>query len=157
MLAGNRKLAKTSSTPGKTRLINHFLINNEWYIADLPGYGYAKISQKMRKEFIRLTGRYIETRENLICLFLLIDSRHNPIQSDLSFINFLGENKVPFMLVFTKCDKLSAGKLDRNLNIYLKQLGKSWEKLPGYFCTSTLKQTGREQILDFIESANAEF
>ena len=156
MLAGNRKLAKTSSTPGKTRLINHFLINTEWYLADLPGYGYARASQKMRRDLGRLVGRYIKTRKNLVSLFLLIDSRHKPLAADISFIHFLGENRVPFVLVFTKCDKLSANLLERNLDIYFNRLRKTWEKLPPHFCTSAKNQTGRDEILDFIDKTNAE-
>ena len=155
-LTGKRNLAKTSSTPGKTRLINHFLINNKWYLVDLPGYGYARVPKKMRSGLGHLISQYIETRINLICLFLLIDSRHAPLSSDISFINLLGENQVPFMLVFTKCDKLSGGQLDRNLNVYFNRLKKDWETLPGYFCTSALKQTGKDDILSFISRTNAE-
>jgi GTP-binding protein len=154
MLTGNKKLAKTSSTPGKTRLINHFLINDRWYLVDLPGYGYAKTSQKNRRGLAKLISRYIEIRKNLVCLFLLIDSRHSPLSSDLSFIRFMGENQVPFVLVFTKCDKLSSDRLDRNLNIYFKYLGKEWETLPGYYCTSAVTGLGKEEILDFIDSTN---
>ncbi|MFO7923425.1 MAG: ribosome biogenesis GTP-binding protein YihA/YsxC [Bacteroidales bacterium] len=154
MLTGNKKLARTSSTPGKTRLINHFLINNRWYLVDLPGYGYAKTSQKNRRELAKLISRYIEIRKNLVCLFLLIDSRHSPLSSDLSFIRLLGENQVPFVLVFTKCDKLSSNRLDRNLNIYFKYLGKEWETLPEYYRTSAVTGLGKEEILDFIDSTN---
>lgn len=155
MLAGNKNLAKTSSTPGKTRLINHFLINNRWYLVDLPGYGYAKASRKFRKEFGLLINKYIETRKNLICLFLLVDSRHTPLVSDLAFIRWLGENQVPFVLLFTKCDKLSSGKMDKNLNHYLGVLKKDWETLPPYFCTSAVKQTGKPGVLKFIEETNS--
>jgi GTP-binding protein len=155
MLAGNRKLAKTSSTPGKTRLINHFLINNEWYLVDLPGYGYARASRQIRKELSTLISKYIELRKNLICLFLLIDSRHPPLSSDLEFIQWLGKNQVPFVLLFTKCDKLTARKRDKNLDIYLSALKEQWETLPQYFLTSALEQTGKEAILDFIGRTNA--
>ncbi len=156
MLAGKRKLAKTSSAPGKTRLINHFLINRQWFLVDLPGYGYAKTSRKMRKELGLLITKYIEGRPNLVCLFLLIDSRHSPLPSDMAFIRWLGENRVPFALVFTKCDKLPAGKLEKNINIYLSALEQEWETLPMYFCTSVLKQKGKDEILDFIGKTNAE-
>ncbi len=155
MLAGSKKMAKTSSTPGKTRLINHFLINEQWYLVDLPGYGYARAPKKLRKEISSLISNYINTRKNLICLFLLIDSRHAPLSSDLSFIESLGKNQVAFVLVFTKCDKLSSNQLESNLNSYFNHLKKSWETLPTYFCTSSLKQTGKEEILDFINKTNA--
>jgi GTP-binding protein len=155
MLTGNRKLAKTSSTPGKTRLINHFLINNQWYLVDLPGFGYAKASRKLRKEFGLLISKYIEMRKNLICLFMLVDSRHPPLDPDMAFIRMLGENQVPFVLLFTKCDKLSSGKRDSNLNIYLNTLRKEWENLPRYFLTSAVSQTGRDEILDYINQTNA--
>ncbi len=155
MLAGSRKLAKTSSTPGKTQLINHFIIDGRWYLVDLPGYGYAKTSKKLRKEFSVLINKYIELRPNLVCLFVLIDSRHAPLASDMSFIRWLGVNKVPFVLVFTKCDKISAGKLEKNLNIYFKTLKKEWESIPTSFCSSALKQTGAQEILDFIDDTNA--
>ncbi len=155
-LTGKKNLAKTSSTPGKTRLINHFLINDKWYLVDLPGYGFAKISKKMRSEVGKLIQQYIENRDNLTCLFLLIDSRHKPILSDIQLINKLGTMQVPFKLVFTKCDKLSDAQLDRNLKIYFDRLKKDWEKLPGYFCTSVLKQFGRDEILIFISTTNNE-
>jgi GTP-binding protein len=155
MLAGNRKLAKTSSTPGKTRLINHFLINNQWYLVDLPGFGYAKASRTLRKDFSILISKYIENRQTLVCLFMLVDSRHPPLDSDMAFIRWLGENQVPFVLLFTKCDKLSSGKLDKNLNLYLKTLKTQWETIPEYFLTSAVKQTGKEEILGFIDQTNA--
>ena len=155
MLSGKRKLAKTSSTPGKTQLINHFLINNSWYLVDLPGYGYAKTSRTLRKQFSSLIDKYIATRPNLVCLFVLIDSRHPPLSSDISFIRWLGENSVPFVLVFTKCDKLSAGKLDKNVNYYLNELRKEWENLPAHFCTSAIRSGGGTDILEFIDNTNA--
>ncbi len=155
MLAGNRKLAKTSSTPGKTRLINHFLINNKWYLVDLPGFGYAKASKTLRKDFSILISKYIENRQTLVCLFMLVDSRHPPLDSDLAFIRWLGENQVPFVLLFTKCDKLSSGKLDKNLSLYLKTLRAEWETMPEYILTSAVKQTGKEEILSFIDETNA--
>jgi GTP-binding protein len=156
MLAGTKKLAKTSSTPGKTRMINHFLINGNWYLVDLPGYGYARAPRDMRKGIDKLISKYIQSRTGLTCLFLLIDVRHSPLESDISFIRILGENMVPFMLVFTKCDKLSSPQLKRNLDNYLSFLKKDWETLPGYFCTSALKKEGREEILSFIARTNNE-
>lgn len=155
MLTGKRKLAKTSSTPGKTQLINHFLINSSWYLVDLPGYGYAKASKTLRKQFSSLIDKYIATRPNLVCLFVLIDSRHPPLSSDISFIRWLGENSVPFVLVFTKCDKLSAGKLDKNVDHYLGELKKEWENLPAHFCTSAIRPGGGADILEFIDNTNA--
>ena len=154
MLAGTKKLAKTSSTPGKTRLINHFLINGRWYLVDLPGYGYARAPRELRKGISKLISKYIENRTNLVCLFLLIDSRHSPLPADLSFIQSLGENMVPFVLVFTKCDKLSAGQLDSNLNTYFRHLKKDWETLPRYFCTSALQKRGKDEVLEFINRTN---
>lgn len=156
MLAGTKKLAKTSSTPGKTRLINHFLINEGWYLVDLPGYGYARVPREQRKSMGNLISKYIDLRKNLACLFVLIDSRHAPLAADLDFINTMGENGVPFVLVFTKCDKLSGNKLESNLNSYFKQLKKNWETMPTYFCTSALQKKGKYEILGFIENTNSE-
>ena len=156
MLAGTKKLAKTSSTPGKTRMINHFLVNEDWYLVDLPGYGYARAPRDMRKGIDKLISKYIQIRTGLTCLFLLIDSRHSPLKSDISFMRTLGESMVPFMLVFTKCDKLSSSQLDRNLDNYLNFLKEDWETLPGYFCTSALQKKGREEILGFIAKTNNE-
>jgi GTP-binding protein len=150
MLTGKKKIAKTSSTPGKTRLINHFLINKEWYLVDLPGYGYARAPEKIRKEFTLIIKHYLEKRENLVCLFLLIDIRHAPIASDLDFMQSLGENKVPFVIVFTKSDKLPALKIKNNLDNYLNHLREKWEPLPGYYITSALKVKGKEELLGFI-------
>ncbi len=157
MLTGRRKLAKTSSTPGKTRLINHFIINNQWYLADLPGYGYAKISRSERKGFGKLIDSYISVRLNLVSLFALVDSRHEPMASDMSFISSLGRNGVPFAIVFTKCDKLSRDALQRNLNVYARYLKKEWETLPPWFCTSAADHRGRDEILDYIDAANRNF
>lgn len=151
MLANIRKLAKTSSTPGKTRLINHFLINDNWYLVDLPGYGYAKTSKKISEEFLTLITDYLLKRTNLYCLFLLIDSRHQPQQNDLAFLDWLGKNKVPFVICFTKTDKLTTLKLEEKIDNYKKELQKIWEPLPGIFLTSTLTTKGREEILSFID------
>ncbi|MEE4115998.1 MAG: ribosome biogenesis GTP-binding protein YihA/YsxC [Marinilabiliaceae bacterium] len=151
MLTGRTKLAKTSSTPGKTQTINHFLINDSWYLADLPGYGYAKVSKKMRAEWKQLIHNYILKRENLMNLFVLIDSRHKPLESDLEFIHFLGTNHVPLSLVFTKSDKRKNNSLKVVLESYENVLGESWEELPPMFISSTEEKRGREEILAYIE------
>lgn len=150
MLTENNSLAKVSSTPGKTKLINHFLINKEWYLVDLPGYGYAKASKTSLKEFGKLITNYITHSEKLYFLFVLIDSRHAPMQIDLEFMAMLGEMGVPFGIVFTKCDKQSAGQTRHNIEVYEKRLLQQWESLPPLFLTSSEKRTGREEILDFI-------
>ena len=156
MLTGRSKLAKTSDTPGKTMLINHFLINNEWYLVDLPGYGYAKRSKKDKDKLEVMISSYILKREQMINLFLLIDCRHEPQKIDLEFMEWLGENGVPFSIVFTKADKLGGGKLKQNISHYLKELKKQWEELPPYFITSSENKTGRQEILDYIEQINKE-
>lgn len=156
MLTGRNKLAKTSATPGKTMLINHFLINNEWYLVDLPGYGYAKRSKKDKDKLEVMISSYILKREQMINLFLLIDCRHEPQKIDLEFMEWLGENGVPFSIVFTKADKLGGGKLKQNISYYLKELKKQWEELPPYFITSSENKTGRQEILDYIEQINKE-
>lgn len=156
MLTGRNKLAKTSATPGKTMLINHFLINNEWYLVDLPGYGYAKRSKKEKDKLEVMISSYILKREQMINLFLLIDCRHEPQKIDLEFMEWLGENEVPFSIVFTKADKLGGGKLKQNISHYLKELKKQWEELPPYFITSSENKTGRQEILDYIEQINKE-
>ena len=155
MLAGSRNLAKTSGTPGKTLLINHFLINNEWYLVDLPGYGYMKTSKKNKEKILALVTSYILTRKNLVCLFILIDCRHEPQLIDLEFIKWAGINKIPFVLCFTKTDKLSTSVLDKKVTDYRKLLLKSWQTLPEIFITSSLRKTGREEILNFIVNANS--
>lgn len=156
MLTGRNKLAKTSATPGKTMLINHFLINNEWYLVDLPGYGYAKRSKKDKDKLEVMISSYILKREQMINLFLLIDCRHEPQKIDMEFMEWLGENGVPFSIVFTKADKLGGGKLKQNISHYLKELKKQWEELPPYFITSSENKTGRQEILDYIEQINKE-
>ena len=156
MLTGRSKLAKTSATPGKTMLINHFLINNEWYLVDLPGYGYAKRSKKDKDKLEVMISSYILKREQMINLFLLIDCRHEPQKIDREFMEWLGENGVPFSIVFTKADKLGGGKLKQNISFYLKELKKQWEELPPYFITSSENKTGRQEILDYIEQINKE-
>lgn len=156
MLTAQKKLAKTSAAPGKTRLINHFMINNEWYLVDLPGYGYAKIAQKQRQQLARLIDSYILKRSKLECVFVLLDSRHQPQESDLNFMHNLGENQIPFAMVFTKIDKLSKGQLDKNINLYRKKMLDDWEFLPEIFLTSATNQKGREAVLNYIKSINSE-
>jgi GTP-binding protein len=154
MLTDHKKLAKTSSLPGKTLLINHFIINKEWYMVDLPGYGYAQRSKKEQESLKRIIYSYIDEREQLVNLFLLIDVRLKPQAKDLDFMAWLGDHGVPFSIVFTKSDKLSASALSRNVAAYLNQLKDTWETLPPYFITSSEKGTGRDEILSYIEQIN---
>ena len=157
MLTGKNGLAMTSATPGKTMLINHFLINNNWYIVDLPGYGYAKRGQKGKEQIKRIIESYILQREQMTCLFVLIDSRHEPQNVDLEFIEWLGENGVPFAIVFTKADKLKSERQAKdNVQRYLNELKKQWEELPPYFITSSEKRIGRDELLGYIEQINNE-
>ncbi|MBQ2784808.1 MAG: YihA family ribosome biogenesis GTP-binding protein [Alistipes sp.] len=152
MLTGIKGLAKVSGTPGKTRLINHFLINNSWYLVDLPGYGYARVSKSTRGEFSKLITDYVLKCEKLHFLFVLVDSRLEPQRIDLSFIELLGQNGVPFGIIFTKADKLSQAQLNRNIKTYKQTLSEQWEELPPMFISSSEKFTGREEILTFIDS-----
>ena len=154
MLTGRKGLAMTSATPGKTMLINHFLINKSWYIVDLPGYGYAKRGQKGQEQIKRIIESYILQREQMTCLFVLIDSRLAPQAIDLEFTEWLGENGIPFSIIFTKADKLTNGKVKDNVNKYLKKLTEQWEELPPHFVSSSEKKTGRQEILDYIDSIN---
>ncbi len=154
MLTNHSKLAMTSSTPGKTLLINHFLINNSWYLVDLPGYGYAQRGKKVMENIKNLIQHYVLERIQMTCLFVLVDSRLEPQRIDLQFIEWLGENSVPFALVFTKSDKQSAGKTKQNVERFLDTLKEQWEELPPYFITSSEKKTGRQELLDYIESVN---
>ncbi len=154
MLTGNQKLAKTSAMPGKTVLINHFLINDEWYLVDLPGYGYAKRGKKEQDKLTRMIEEYIMGREQMVNLFLLIDCRHEPQKIDLEFMEWLGENAIPFCIIFTKADKLSGGRASGNVRHYLTLLKKQWEELPPHFLTSSETRLGREQVLDYIEQIN---
>ena len=151
MLTGRSGLAKTSATPGKTILINHFLINGQWHIVDLPGYGYAKRGQQQREELRRMITGYILRREQMMNLFLLIDARHEPQRIDLEFITWLGENGIPFSIVFTKADKLSKSKLAANVRTYLSRLSEEWEELPPHFVTSSETKQGKEELLGYIE------
>ena len=151
MLTNHKGLAMTSSMPGKTLLINHFLINKEWYMVDLPGYGYAQRGKKQRDQLRRLIESYILKRVQLYNLFLLIDSRHAPQQIDMDFMRFLGENEIPFSIVFTKTDKLSNRQLTDNIRAYKEALLEEWEELPPVFLTSSEKKRGREELLVYID------
>lgn len=155
MLTNHSNLAMTSSTPGKTLLINHFLINKAWYLVDLPGYGYAQRGKKMMEKIQKIIEYYVLEREQMTCLFVLVDSRLSPQKIDLEFIEWLGENNVPFAIIFTKADKQSIGKTKQNVNIYLNKLKEQWEELPPYFISSSEKKIGREEILNYIEEVNA--
>lgn len=154
MLTNQPKLAMTSATPGKTLLINHFLINKEWYLVDLPGYGYAQRGKKMMEKIQKLIEYYVLEREQMTCLFVLVDSRLEPQKIDLEFIEWLGENGIPFAIVFTKADKQSVGKTKANVTRYLETLRQQWEELPPYFVTSSEKKTGQQELLDYIEEIN---
>ncbi len=153
MLAACNGLAKVSGTPGKTRLINHFLVNGRWYMVDLPGYGYARVSKGSRREFASMIIDYVTRSEKMYFLFVLVDSRHEPMQIDLDFINMLGEKGVPFGIVFTKCDKQSDDRTASNIAFYKKVLLRWWEELPPIFLTSSVTGLGRDQMLDFVEEA----
>lgn len=150
-LMNKKALAKTSATPGKTLLINHFLINNEWYIVDLPGYGFAKRSKKIQEEIGKMINSYILYREQCANIFLLIDIRHSPQKIDIEFITWLGENGIPFSIVFTKADKVGPVKARQNVKKYMETLEEMWETLPPYFITSSENGEGREDVLDYLE------
>jgi len=154
MLTGHKKLAKTSSSPGKTQTINHFLVNGAWYLVDLPGYGYARTSKTVKKEFPALIRDYLLNRRTLACLFVLIDCRHKPLENDRDFITWAGESQVPLALCFTKADKLSAVQLNHRLDLYRKKLGETWEALPEFLVTSSVNQQGRKELLDIIDRSN---
>ena len=156
MLTARKGLAMTSATPGKTMLINHFLINNYWYLVDLPGYGYARRGQKGKDQIRTIIEDYILEREQMTNLFVLIDSRLEPQNIDLEFMEWLGENGIPFSIIFTKADKLKGGRLKMNVNAYLRELSKQWEELPPYFISSSENRTGRTEILNYIENINKE-
>lgn len=154
MLTNNKKLANTSATPGKTLLINHFIINDEWYLVDLPGYGFAKRSKKEVQRLEQMISGYILQREQLVNVFLLVDVRLEPQKIDLEFIEWLGTSSVPFAIVFTKADKLSASKVSQNVEAYKKVLLETWEELPPIFITSSERKAGRSEVLDYIEQIN---
>ena len=155
MLTGNSRLAKTSATPGKTMMINYFLINGRWHLVDLPGYGFAKRSKKEQEKFQQMISGYVLHRQQMTCLFVLVDSRHEPQRIDLDFIQWLGENEVPFALVFTKGDKLGKTKLGANVAAYLRALSEQWEELPPHFVTSSVTRAGRDELLNYIRQINA--
>lgn len=154
MLTSKKALAKISGKPGKTRLINHFLINDEWYLVDLPGYGYANVPKKERLKWEQFLKKYIIERENLYCLFVLIDSRHPAQSVDLKFMEWLGNSEISFSIIFTKTDKLKPEELDANLKAYEEKLFETWETMPGYFISSSETDAGKNEILDFIENIN---
>ena len=154
MLTGRKGLAMTSSTPGKTQLINHFIINDEWYLVDLPGYGYAQRGKKGREKIRSIIDAYLDEREDMNCLFVLLDCRLEPQKIDLDFITQLGEKEIPFVIIFTKIDKISQSKLLENVNNYKAKLLETWEELPPIFCTSSESRKGKEDVLDYIESTN---
>jgi GTP-binding protein len=153
MLTGWSKLAKTSVQPGKTRTINHFIVNDSWYLVDLPGYGYAKVPVSQREKWIKETENYIVKRKNLVSLFVLLDSRHKPQAADVNFMEMLGLNGIPFARVFTKTDKLSKLALQKSIDFYDKQMLENWESLPVTFVTSAINSTGRDEILKYIEES----
>lgn len=154
-LSGQKRLAKTSSQPGKTRLINHFLVDNSWYLVDLPGYGFARISKAEKNRLRSMLEQYLLNRKSLVCLFLLIDSRHLPQNSDLNFMHWLGENQVPFVFCFTKTDKLGSNQLTKSVQQYKNELLKSWGSLPEFFLSSVIDKTGKDEILAFIQETNS--
>lgn len=153
-LTGQRKLAMTSATPGKTLLINHFLVNDEWYLVDLPGYGYAKRSKSQTEQLQKIISSYVLGREQMTLLFVLIDSRHEPQKIDLEFIEWLGENGVPFAIIFTKADKLTKSALSANIEAYKRRLLEEWEELPPVFVTSSESKLGRDEVLQYINDVN---
>lgn len=154
MITNRKGLAMTSSKPGKTQLINHFIINNEWYLVDLPGYGYAQRGKEGREKIRKIIDSYITERVQLTCLFLLLDSRHEPQKIDIEFMNWLGEEEVPFVIVFTKIDKISKGKLKDNTEAYITKLHETWEELPPIFYTSSEHKLGGDEILNYIDEIN---
>jgi len=156
MLVQRKGLAKTSSLPGKTVAINHFVVNDEWYLVDLPGYGYAQHSKKVRESWRIMINNYISRRRNLVCTFVLVDSRLEPQNNDLGFVEWLGENQMPFCIIFTKADKVKKEELKRNVETFKARLLEEWEELPPVFITSAENRLGREEVLGYIEQQNAE-
>ncbi len=154
MLTGRKALAKTSAKPGKTQLINHFLINKNWHLVDLPGYGYAQVSKSTKKVFQKFITAYFEKRTQMVCAFVLIDSRHKPQAIDMEFMQWLGENGIPFCLIFTKTDKLKPKELEKNIENYKAEMLEVWEEMPQYFITSAAKEVGKEEVLDYIGNIN---
>ena len=156
MLTDRKSLAKTSGRPGKTQLINHFIINDSWYLVDLPGYGYARVSKSSKKKFQQFITNYFEQRKQLVSAFVLVDIRHKPQPIDLEFMQYLGESGIPFGIIFTKADKLKPMAIDRHVNEYCEELLKTWEELPLYFVTSSSNSIGKEDVLEFIGNTNEE-
>lgn len=154
MLTASKGLAKISQTPGKTRLINHFLVNKEWYLVDLPGYGYAKISKTERRKWRDMINNFLLKRENLVCTFVLVDSRHEPQKPDMEFMEWMSMKQLPFVIVFTKGDKLSKGRLEESISKYVEEMMKSWEDMPQFFVTSAKTADGRDEILSYIAENN---
>lgn len=157
MLTARKSLAKTSGRPGKTQLINHFLINNTWHLVDLPGYGYARVAKSIKNTFQKFITAYFEQRKQMLCAFVLIDSRHNAQAIDLEFMQWLTENEIPFCIIFTKADKLKPNALIRNVEAYKTKMLEIWEDMPVYFVTSSETGLGREEVLDYIENLNHQF
>lgn len=157
MLTNQKKLAKTSGRPGKTQLINHFLINNNWFLVDLPGYGYAKVSKKTKSVFQQFITDYFEKREQLVCAFVLIDIRHDAQAIDIEFMSYMGESEIPFCIIFTKADKISKTKIDSHIAAYKKQMfANHWAEMPHYFVTSSTESLGKDELLNYIDEVNQE-
>ena len=158
MLMDRKNLAKTSGRPGKTQLINHFKVNDNWFLVDLPGYGYARVSKKDKKTFQKYITNYFEQRRQLVCSFVLVDIRHEPQKVDMEFMEWMGENGIPFCIIFTKADKLKPNVIEKNVNTYTQKLLEgAWEEVPQYFITSSSKTIGRDAVLDFVADINAQF
>ncbi len=156
MLTQRKSLAKTSGRPGKTQLINHFLINKNWFLVDLPGYGYARVSKTAKKKFQKFITNYFEKRKQLVSAFVLVDIRHNPQNIDLEFMEYLGVSEIPFSIIFTKADKLKPKAIEKHVEDYCQELLNTWEELPPYFVTSSSKAIGRDHVLQFIDDTNHE-
>jgi len=154
MLMQRKSLAKTSGRPGKTQLINHFLVNKNWYLVDLPGYGYARVSKSSKKVFQKFITEYFAKRKQLVLAFVLVDCRHTPQPIDMEFMQWMGENQIPFSIIFTKADKLKPNALDRNIEAYTQKMLETWEEMPQYFITSSSKDLGRKELLNYIEEVN---
>lgn len=157
MLLNHKNLAKTSGRPGKTQLINHFLINKNWFLVDLPGYGYARVSKSSKKTFQKLITHYFEKRDQLMLAFVLVDSRHTPQTIDLEFMEWLGTHDIPFHIIFTKADKLKPGALSKNIEIYTRKMLEIWTEMPTYFITSSSNQAGKDEVLGYIDNLNNQF
>jgi len=158
MLTDRKSLAKTSGRPGKTQLINHFKINDNWFLVDLPGYGYARVSKKDKKTFQKYITNYFEQREQLVCSFVLVDIRHDPQKIDMEFMEWLGENGIPFCIIFTKADKLKPTVIEKNVNSYCNEMVNGiWEEAPQHFVTSSSKSIGKDELLNFIDGINQDF